>query len=265
MLDDIKQNYISMAGTKSSSTTPIELVDKYFSVDSHDKNQYLAQLILYCWPALEKLFYKQTVKVLSEEECYDIFIDAFFYVIQHQVWKDENSSLYQDKDALLKAMYTTVESRRRNFFVAQNRQKRQVNQFPISLDGLSEEFQDGYFLPVDDSYNIDKGWSVKYIYDLWEQKLYVTAVVFHLMLTCDVYTEDNKISNKKIKKLLKYFDKMCYNDFINIYGLKDTHGDIYDKYIKNMSDTMMYQYIQSAINMFQDSDTLKHIYDNQLV
>ena len=48
MLDDIKQNYISMAGTESSSTTPIELVDKYFSVDSHDKNQYLAQLILYC-------------------------------------------------------------------------------------------------------------------------------------------------------------------------------------------------------------------------
>ena len=155
MLNDIKQNYISIAGAKLPSVSSIDLVDKYFLANTRDKDYYLAQLILYCWPVLEKLFYKQTVKIMSEEECYDIFIDAFFYVIQHQVWKDENSSLYQDKDALLKAMYTTVESRRRNFFIAQNRQKRQVNQFPLSLDGLSDEFQEGYFSPVSDSYNLD--------------------------------------------------------------------------------------------------------------
>ena len=264
MLNDIKQNYISIAGAKLPSVSSIDLVDKYFLANTRDKDYYLAQLILYCWPVLEKLFYKQTVKIMSEEECYDIFIDAFFYVIQHQVWKDENSSLYQDKDALLKAMYTTVESRRRNFFIAQNRQKRQVNQFPLSLDGLSDEFQEGYFSPVSDSYNLDKGWSIKYIRYLWENKLYVTTIIFYLLLTFDVYTSDNKINVKKIKKMLKYFDLMCYNNFINTYRLKDKNHEIYDKYIKNMSDVTIYQYIQSAFTLFHNSDTLKYIYNNRV-
>lgn len=265
MLDELKQNYISLASTKPLSITPLELVDKYFSADDGEKDYYLSQLILHCWPALEKLFYKQNMKVLSEEECYDIFIDAFFYVIQHQVWKDENSSLYKDEDALLKAMYTTVESRRRNFFVAQNRQKRQVNQFPVSLDDLYESFQDGYFSPVTDLYHIDKGWSIQYIKDLWGEGLYVSAVVFHLLLTCDVYTDTNEINIKKIKKLLKFFDDVCYNQFKHTYEIIDDGNVVYDKYIKNLSDDIAYQFIYSALYLFRTSDTLKNLYNNQLV
>ena len=264
MLDELKQNYLSVVDTKVSSLTPIELVDKYFSSDTPDKNQCLAQLILYCWPVLEKLFYKQSMKVLSEEDCYDIFIDAFFYVIQHQVWKDENSSLYKDENALLKAMYTTVESRRRNFFVAQNRQKRQVNQFPVSLDGLSEDFQEGYFSPTTDSYDINRGWSKEYINNLWDNKLYVTSIVFHILLTCDVYDEDDNISYKKIKKLLKHFDDSCYNDFIHTYEIQDDEQLIYKKYVLSMSDSTMYDYIYSAMNLFHNSTILQNIYKDRL-
>lgn len=264
MLDDLKQNYINIANTKVSHLTPIELVDKYFSEGIPDKNYYLACLILYCWPVLEKLFYKQNMKIMSEEDCYDIFIDSFFYVIQHQVWKDENNVLYNDEDALLKAMYTTVESRRRNYFIAQNRQKRQVNQFPMSLEGLSEEFQEGYFSPTTDSYDMHRGWSKKYIHKLWDNKLYVASIVFHILLTCDVYDEEDNISYKKIKKLLKHFDDLCYNNFIHIYGIQDDEQLIYKKYIMSMSDNMMYDYIHSAMTLFHNSTILKNIYKDRL-
>ena len=142
---------------------------------------------------------------------------------------------------------------------------KELNQFPISLDDLYENFQDGYFSPVTDCYHINDGWSIEYIKYLWGQKLYVSAVIFHILLTCDVYTDNNQINIKKIKKLLKHFDDMCYNQFKDIYEITDKDNNIYNRYIKDLSDDDSYQFVYSALYLFHTSDILKTMYNDRLV
>lgn len=253
-LEELKNNYALLANTVDVSNTSIlEIADKYLNeTDSFQKDKYAAVLMVYCWPALEKLYYKQNVKILSLVDCYDIFLDSFFYVMDKCVWKDENHSLYNDEDAILKAMYVLVESRRKNYFVSQNRQKRVANQYPVSLNTLSEEFQDGFFSPIMEKYNFNRGWEKEYVQLLWKDKLYITALIFDVLVNLDVFDEQERVNVKKIKKYIKNLSEMYYNGFIERYDLED-NGIIYDKYIKNVDDGRIYDYIYNAFSTFKRS------------
>ena len=117
-LAEYKEMYSQMVSKELEKIPILEVADLYSKeIDSYKKDMYAAALILNCWPALERLYYKQNKKILSETDCYDIFMDSFLYVIEKQVWNNESNSLYKDKDAILKSMYVVTESRRKNFFV----------------------------------------------------------------------------------------------------------------------------------------------------
>ena len=150
-----------------------------------------------------------------------------------------------------------TESRRKNFFIAQNRQKRQVNQQPISLDTLSEEFQEGYFSSIIETYNFERGWEKRFITSLWEKQLYISAVIFDVILNLDIFDDDG-IDKKKIKKYIKNISKKSYNAFINKYGLKSDIS-VYDDYIKGIDDKVAYVYIDNAMQMFKRSEDLNKV------
>lgn len=257
-LSKLKELYVSKIGNNSFDGSYTDLVDKYFSEEDPDKRDiYISQIIVHCWPALEKMCYKQSNEVLSEVDCYDIFMDSLQYVLEKRVWNNPESSIYKDKDAVLKCMYVVTNSRRKGYFTAQNRHKRKVNQFPLSLDSLSEEFQEGYFSPVFEKYNFERGWESKFISRLWEKKLYVSAIILDIILNLDVF-EGDSISKKKIKKYVKNFDLSCYNSFIERYKL-DSDEFVYNDCIQELTDKTIYAYIDSALNLFKTSDMLQEI------
>lgn len=257
-LAEYKEIYTQVVSKEVKNLPILEIAHLYNNeLDSYKKDMYAAALILNCWPALEKLYYKQNTKILSEMDCYDIFMDSFLYVMEKQVWTDENNSLYQDKDAILKSMYVVTESRRKNFFIAQNRQKRHVNQYPVSLDTLSEEFQEGYFSSIIETYNFERGWEKEFIATLWDKQLYISAVIFDVILHADVI-DDNGIDKKKIKKYIKNMSDLEYNDFIIRNNLKENY-EIYENYIEDLDDRVLYVYIDNALQMFKRSEYLNRI------
>lgn len=262
-IEELKDMYVHLSDLiDTSDLSNLELAEKYFHAkNSYVKDIYTAKLLVYCWPALEKLYYGQNVKLLSLNDCYDIFLDSFLYVMDKCVWKNSNNSLYQDEDAILKAMYVLVESRRRNYFVAQNRQKRIVNQYPVSLDNLSEEFQEGYFSNKMETYNFERGWDKKYIRSLWDEKKYITALIFNAIFNLNVFDGD-EISFKKIKKSIKHMSKRHYTKFLKKYGIIDIELYIYYRYVKNISDDVLYSYIQTVLNNSKNDDVLKRIKEN---
>ena len=262
-LSEIKKNYIALSKHLDvSKYTMLEIADKYINeTDEFKKDVYAAVLILHCWPALEKLYYKQQVKVLSQNDCYDIFMDSFLYVIEKQVWKNESNKLYNDKDAILKAMHVVVESRRKNYFVAQNRQKRYVNQCPVSLDVLSEDFQDGYFSSITETYNFDRGWDKLFVKNLWLSKRYISAIIFDILMNLNVFDVD-EVDYKKIKKHVKHISKEQYKKFLKRYDIIDNDLIIYNKYIKNIEENMIYTHIINSFNSFKSDLNLKHVKEN---
>ncbi len=262
-LSEIKKNYIALSKHLDvSKYTMLEIADKYTNeTDEFKKDVYAAVLILYCWPALEKLYYKQQVKVLSQNDCYDIFMDSFLYVMEKQVWKNESNKLYNDKDAILKAMHVLVESRRKNYFIAQNRQKRYVNQCPVSLDVLSEDFQDGYFSSITETYNFDRGWDKLFVKNLWQSKRYISAIIFDILMNLNVFDED-EVDYKKIKKHVKHISKEQYKKFLKRYDIIDNDLIIYNKYIKNIEENMIYTHIINSFNSFKSDLNLKHVKEN---
>jgi len=262
-LSEIKKNYITLSKCLDTSKyTMLEIADKYITEKNEfKKDVYAAVLILYCWPALEKLYYKQQVKVLSQNDCYDIFMDSFLYVMEKQVWKNESNKLYNDKDAVLKAMHVLVESRRKNYFIAQNRQKRYVNQCPISLDELSSEFQEGYFSSTEEKYNFNRGWDKRFVKKQWENKKYISAIIFDILMNLNVFDED-KVNYKKIKKQIKHISKYQYKRFLKRYDIIDKDLYIYYKYVSNIDENMIYTYITNAFSSFRSDLNLKQVKDN---
>lgn len=264
-LEELREPYKTLISTIDISTlTMLEVSDKYNSEqDIYKKDIYAAILVDYCWPALEKLFYNQTVFILSLTDCYDIFMDAFFYVMEKQVWHDPENILYNDKDAILKAMYVVVESRRKNYFISQSRQKRVVNQSPLSLDILSEDFQEGYFSSITETYNFDRDWDKKFIKSIWEEQKYITAIIFDILLNANVIDE-NKINTKRIKKIIKHLTQNSYLQFMQKYSIIDNDLYVYKTYIQNINLDNLENYIINALVEFKHSEILKEIKNNNV-
>lgn len=263
-MEVLKRSYIELADIiDTTNLTMLEVADKYLEeLDKFNKEIYTAKLIVYCWPALEKLYYGQNVRIMSLNDCYDIFLDSFFYVMDKCVWKDESNKLYNDEDAILKAMYVLVESRRKNYFIAQNRQKRVANQYPVSLDNLSDEFQEGYFSYISEHYNFNRGWEMSFMKYLWDNKRYVGCLIFDLILHADVIRNDG-LDIKKIKKYIKNINKEKYLNFLDMYDIIDNNLEIYHKYIENLSDNMIYSYIDNTLVFFKTNIKLKKaVYNN---
>ena len=63
------------------------------------------------------------------------------------MWTDPNNALYGDPNAPEKSINVCIVSTRANFYVAQNRNKRKVALESVSLDKLTDELSDAYFLP----------------------------------------------------------------------------------------------------------------------
>ena len=230
MLDEIKQAYYENANLLKDwkKLSGNELCFRYVELKNKGdplSNSYLSAIIYKFWGVAVRFYYSQTVRIASPEECYNWLIDSIQYVLDHHVWTDENHVLYKDEKAPEKAINVVFNSTKINYFVSLTRQKRKIDSTSISLEDISEEASESYFLPVFDNYYLFENELTDLIMSLYNNYKYFDSVCLDLILNEDLVEKsiDKEDRYRKLKWRLRHLDndyavffaksyKLDYND-----------------------------------------------------
>lgn len=239
-----------------SSEELVDLLDNSLSGD--EKNQITGILIYRSWQSLVNIFYKQQNKSLSEEECYDIFLEAFSYVISTKPWKKDDNSLNNEKDAFIRAMMQCTMSRKVNYIIAQHRQKRILNCNTMSIEALQEDFQDGYFTPYYDVH-IDTGKGTVYslIKHLFNSKQYLNSFILDAILTVDIYNDKNELDIRKLRKYLRSLGESDCKYFSDIYLVNLDEVEYSLKYFQDLSTEKLTNKINECLMALKENSIIK--------
>lgn len=225
-----------------------------------DEDDIYAILVMRSWQALVNIFYKQQNTNLSVEDCYVIFLDALDYVIETRPWKKEDSSLYQDDTAFIKAMMQCAHSRKLNYITAQHRQKRVLNCNALSVDALNEDFQDGYFTKYYDSY-VDTGQGSLYelVRNLFLDNNYLASFTLNAILNIDIFDVAEGINERRLRKYLRSIDDDECTYFSNFYKL--SFNDVMKSLetFQNLSTNKLTKKIKECIMMLKHTTTVKEV------
>ena len=247
----VKSKYIDI-----KSEDLVELLDTNLSDD--DRNQITSILIYRSWQALVNIFYKQQKVYLSEEECYDIFLEAFNYVTSTKPWKKDDNSLNNEKDAFIRAMMQCTMSRKINYIIAQHRQKRILNCNAASIEALQEDFQDGYFTPYYDTHiDTGKGTIYSLIKELFNTKQYLNSFILDAILTTDIYNDENEFDMRKLRKYLRSLGKNDCKYFSDTYAVNLNEVEYSLKYFQNLSTEKLTNKINECIMSLKENSIIK--------
>lgn len=231
-LNDIKQMFLQaceisdLTERDRKSIDINELLNHYYNLDKPDRNYWISQIILYSWPVLENLYYRNNTLNLTPWECYDIFIDSIHYVLDKQIWNNKSSSLYQDKNAFMKALYVKTSSTKKNCMNGKFKQKRFANQYTISTEYIAEEYGDGFLTHTEDHPDLYRDTLEQLCKDFFEQKQYATFFIMDAILNYNVFNDDLSIDYRKVRRYLRdtrnyYCDVLAARYDIDLKKLQD--------------------------------------------
>ena len=260
-LNELKEPYESNRDKKLDKYSCTEVADKYLSSSSvMEKNSCISYLICESWNLLNKIYYQNNNNILSIEECYDIYIQTLHYVLSTHPWTKEESSLHEDDKAFEKAMAITIQSRRKNFLAAKFRQKRVANTGSISLDGLEEDFQDGFFSPHEDDYSeMEMPLVNQRIKKLFEEKKYLASFILEAILYNNVFTDEHELDMRKLRKYLRNIDHEFCRYFTDKYKLNLEEVEHSLIYFKDNPQDKLDAKIQYAFIILKNDDIIKQI------
>lgn len=212
------------------------------------------------WPALDSIYYNQRGGlILSAEECYDIFVDTFQYIIKSSPWENKDHKLYGEEKAFLRAMRTCIKHRKLNYLDAQFKQKRVANTGAISMDYLNEEFQEGYFFDtVDEDFDGITVDSKALVAEWFNKKKYLHAFIFDLILHDNVFN-DNQFSIKKLRLALRHIEDKYIIYFSSMYNLNKEEVKYSLKYFINLSNENLNTHIEKCLQDFREDDIVFHM------
>lgn len=265
MLDDIKQIYYNNAnlidGWKKLSGN--ELCFKYVeSLNSNDKNleNYLSAIICKFWSIAVKAYHSQGIKLAEPEDCYNWLIDSIQYVLEKHVWTDPQHQLYNDPKAPEKAINVVFNSTKINFFVALTRQKRKIDAQSISLDSISEDTSDSYFLPVFDNYNLFENELTDLVISYYNNRNYFDSICLDLIINEEVFNNNDSYKYKKLIGRLKSLDDNYSKLFSSIYNLDINDVSKSVHYIASLSTEDLRLKIDRLISKLKHSREIKEIF-----
>ena len=268
-LNDLKQQFENIDTMELDNYSCTEVANMYLSNSyTIDQNKFISYLICNTWNLLQKIFYTNNNNVLSEEDCYDIFIQALHYVLHTHPWTNEKSTLYNDEKAFEKAMAITVSSRRKNFLKAKFRQKRIINSTNFSLDSLEEDFTDGYFSSQEDTVLEDskKPDTTKLIEDeikkYCEYGLYLTALILESIIHGNTYNDDGEFDERRLRKILRNLSPEFKLYFVQKYGC-DAEDFANNTNYSEMSFNDLDTKIWNSFTTLKHSDIIKTISDKK--
>lgn len=266
MLDEIKQSYYEHANILSDwkKLNVNQLCYKYVELEKINDpylENYLSAIIYKFWNIAVKAYYAQGIKLAAPEEFYNWLIDSIQYVLKHHVWTDEKHRLFNDPKAPEKAVNVVFNSTKINYFVAQTRQKRKVDATSMSLDSISEEVSDSYFLPTLDNYNLIETDLNRIISDLYKKYNYFSSICLDLLVNEDLVdnSDDVNIKYKKLRFRLKQLDANYAKLFSVLYGAK--YEDVLKSvnYITSLDPSEIETRINKLIKELRHSDYIKDI------
>lgn len=240
-----------------------DIVSLYLSSSTtYDKNIYISYLVLKSWNLLQKIYYVNNTTSLSCEECYDIFIQTLSYVVSKHVWDNEESSLYQDPEAFMKAMAITIQCRKKNFVNAKFKYKRVANNNHLSLDGLQEGYSEGFFTPYEERYEelfeSLVGERIKYYFD---KKRYLASFLLEGILYNNIFDSDNRLDERKLRKYLRHIDNNFCSYFAHKYGLNEQEVLHSLKYFIDDTQDKLDKKIKYSFMTLKHDDIIKQILD----
>ena len=265
MLDDLKNIYYQKADVLDSSWKKLsgnELCFKYIEClntqSLENLDNYLSAIIYKFWSVAVKAYYSQGLKLAAPEDCYNWLIDSILYVLKHHVWTDPTHNLFNDPRAPEKAINVVFTSTKINYFVSLTRQKRKVDTQSLSLETISEEKADSYFLPVYDNYNFLELNLIKLIKKLYKSNEYFSSICLDLVLNENLIDRSNNqvLQYKKLKKRLRSLDDNYAKFFSALYDVPYDSLLRSVQYISNLSNIELDVKISRFFNELQHNKEL---------
>ena len=106
MLEEYKKIYEENANLISDwkNLSCLELANNYLNEsNSLRKESYLSAIICNRWHLIGREYSRQCYKFADPEDIYEWLVTAIMYVLEHHVWTNPESNLYEDPEAVEKA------------------------------------------------------------------------------------------------------------------------------------------------------------------
>lgn len=272
MLDDYRKSYEECANIipdwKKLST--IQLCSKY--IESKDSNStlvesYLSAIILKSWNIIPRIYYAQKIKIASEEDVYNWFIEGVLAAIDTHCWTDPDNALYGDSRGPEKAISVCIYSAKLNFFEALNYDKRKISKFSYSLEELEENSSDGYYFPYFDKTPFMEMYMYKKVRQLFEEYDYFTAFLLDAIVNVDVFSKNidgsknvYQLSDRKLIKHLRNIDDRYVEIFCNTYNLDLNEVKQGAEFISNLDSGRMHKNIINILFVLKhDKDLINYL------
>lgn len=255
LLKDNKKIYLSLVKDFNEEITTREIIDTIEHVDKQRKEIYTALLILEAWPCVTRMYHRNNNAELTEEECYDIFLDSFFYLLDRKPWSKKSNKLYKDEDAFIKAMNTCCESRKKNYINSKFRDKRFVNYKTMSLDKMQEDYFADYLM--EDKNKVNPYFILDdVIKSFINNYQFIEALVLDIIVSYNIFN-DGSFSYIRLKKMIRDFDDLRFSDLYNIP--KATSSMIKTGYLPSLSPSELDILIKQSLLLLQNDDRIKEL------
>ena len=272
MLKDIKDFYIERADNipnwKEASVS--ELCFKYLEFKDFNPmtaEDYLSAIICRFYPRVYKNFYGQTKQYVNESDCYDWLTTAIIYTLNARAWENPKSSLYQDKNAPEKAIYVKMHGAKLNHWTASMRDKRRLDTESASLDQISEDASEDFYIPYYDKHSFLNDYIKESIKIYFQDKDYFPAFMIDLILNSNVFdineeTKEIDFNCKRLKHfLLTLSDNYC-KMFSEEYDISLNSVLRASSYIKSMkSDDVDQKIVQTQKRLMRDKEFVSYLKD----
>lgn len=228
---------------------------------------YLSALILKFWNILNRNYYTQEVKILNEQECYDILIDGIIKALNAHVWTDPNNVLYGDVNGPEKAINVCLMSTKINSFIAAGRDKRKINTQSYSIEKLEEDSSEGYYLPYFDADEITLNYIDTKIKKFIVDGNFLAGLILSLLININFFSRTEAGIEFDLGKLKRYLKNLTEEDlkiFALDYDFDLTMIKTYYNLVQSLILDDVDKVVKDAFNLYKnDAELTKYLGVNQ--
>lgn len=239
-----------------------ELANLYIENENTNlANSYLSAIILKYWNLIGSSYYKQSVKVANEYDCYDFLISGILTALEKRVWKDPSNALYNDKIGPEKAMSVCIFSRKVTFYQEIKHDKRILNYSSLSLDQLEENSSDGFFIKYEDKYSSLNDYVKKLVVDYFNVKDYFACFFIDSLFNFNMLSSKEKnnyyVNISKFMKHINSINDEYFHQFAIVYGIEESKVKSAFRYIKLMPHYRIHSNLSRIMNSLKKDEYLK--------
>ena len=265
MLDDIRRVYESNADVYLPNwrgTDKNRLCFDYTKATSGvNKDAILSAVISKFWYVFD-IYARRCIKFMSAESSYDMYIDSIKYILEKAVWDDENSTVYNDKNAPEKCLIVCMKSRRLNKIRDLSRHKEIVNLQPLSIEKYIEDYGEytetnlTTFDDKDSDLLIDNVHFI--ISNCLKKKQYFRSLMIYLLST-SAYPFDRIEGKHFIYDSLRNINEVFCAEFAKTFEVDlDTIKELFESY-KNLSKWELRTKINNAIAQLKNCTDIREM------